>query len=479
LLYDALNRLTSAQNGGTDCTKTTVNGKTEYWGNSYSYDAWGNLLGKSVTKCSAENLSATAAANNQLQGGYTYDAAGNMTWDQTDLVTAVYDAENRIGTATKNGATTSYTYDARGDRVEKSNGGSPPTGTLYWYMTPGIVGESDLVGNLKTEYVFFDRERVARKDFPSNAVSYYFSDHLKTASVVTDATGTILDESDYYPWGGELQFVNNFDNHYKFTGKERDTETGLDYFGARYYSNGLGQFISADWSAIPVPIPYADLHDPQTLTLYSYVRGLPTTRIDIDGHGFWRKLGSLLSEDGCWCEAEEYQKRHAAAEKKRQEEFEKEMEYRRKFIKENGYDPWAIAGAMMMAYPDMYFASVNATQSGSPSPVPEEVTVPGTGSSAGKAPSGGLLITETMSNTQFRKLVQSIAQSGLKNNVIQFVRIGEKNFVVNGNNRLLAARQLGITDQLSFQRVQLPFQGFKSEADVINAHADVMAATQH
>jgi YD repeat-containing protein len=80
--YDALNRLTSAQNAGTDCTKTTVNGKTEYWGNSYGYDAWGNLLQKTVTKCNAEGLSVTALANNQLSG-YTYDAAGNMSWDPT------------------------------------------------------------------------------------------------------------------------------------------------------------------------------------------------------------------------------------------------------------------------------------------------------------------------------------------------------------------------------------------------------------
>src|SRR5258708_5694762 len=216
LTYDALNRLTSAQNAGTDCTKPTLNGKTEYWGNSYSYDAWGNLLGKTVTKCSAENLTVTTAANNQLQGGYTYDAAGNMMHDLSNGgVNYTYDAENRITGA----AGYTYTYDAGGNRVEKSNGS---TGTLYWYMTPGIVGESDLAGNLKTEYVFFGGKRVARRDLPAGAVSYYFSDNLKTASVVTDATGTILDESDYYPWGGELQFVNNLDNHYKFTGKERD-----------------------------------------------------------------------------------------------------------------------------------------------------------------------------------------------------------------------------------------------------------------
>jgi len=41
-----VNRLISAQNAGTDCTKILPDGHTEYWGNSYSYDAWGNLLGK-------------------------------------------------------------------------------------------------------------------------------------------------------------------------------------------------------------------------------------------------------------------------------------------------------------------------------------------------------------------------------------------------------------------------------------------------
>ena len=207
---------------------------------------------------------------NQLTG-YGYDAAGNMMHDLTSGMTYSYDQENRITGA---GGYT-YTYDSDGNRVKKANGS---TGTLYWYMTPGIVAESDLSGNLKSEYVFFNGERVARRDFPAGSVAYYFSDHLKTASVITDATGNIKSESDFYPWGGELQFVNNDANHYKFTGKERDSETGLDYFGARYYSNGLGRFITPDWTATPEPVPYADLTDPQSLNQYSYVRNIPTVR---------------------------------------------------------------------------------------------------------------------------------------------------------------------------------------------------------
>lgn len=68
------------------------------------------------------------------------------------------------------------------------------------------------------------------------------------------------------------------------SGKERDSETGLDYFGARYYGSNMGRFMSADWSAVPVAVPYADLTDPQTLNLYGYVRNNPLNRTDPTGH---------------------------------------------------------------------------------------------------------------------------------------------------------------------------------------------------
>jgi RHS repeat-associated protein len=71
------------------------------------------------------------------------------------------------------------------------------------------------------------------------------------------------------------------------TGKERDQETGLDYFGARYYGSALGRFTSPDWSGSPEPVPYANLGDPQTLNLYAYVRDNPLSRSDPDGHCCW------------------------------------------------------------------------------------------------------------------------------------------------------------------------------------------------
>ncbi|MGA7317477.1 MAG: RHS repeat-associated core domain-containing protein [Silvibacterium sp.] len=69
-----------------------------------------------------------------------------------------------------------------------------------------------------------------------------------------------------------------------FTGKERDAESGNDYFGARYYASNAGRFMSPDWSAQAEPVPYAKLDDPQSLNLYAYVANNPLSRVDPDGH---------------------------------------------------------------------------------------------------------------------------------------------------------------------------------------------------
>ena len=130
------------------------------------------------------------------------------------------------------------------------------------------------------------------------------ADHLGSTRLVTDGvTGVAKARFDYAPFGEEVtadfrsgnvlyprslypQAVGKGPDQ-KFTGKERDAETGLDYFGARYYGGAQGRFTSPDYTADgsdPVPIPGADLDNPQSLNLYSYVRNNPTVNIDEDGH---------------------------------------------------------------------------------------------------------------------------------------------------------------------------------------------------
>jgi RHS repeat-associated protein len=73
------------------------------------------------------------------------------------------------------------------------------------------------------------------------------------------------------------------------TGKKRDTESGNDYFGARYYASSMGRLMSPDFNNTgddPEPIPYADLEGPQSLNLYSYVGNNPLYRKDADGHSY-------------------------------------------------------------------------------------------------------------------------------------------------------------------------------------------------
>jgi RHS repeat-associated protein len=71
---------------------------------------------------------------------------------------------------------------------------------------------------------------------------------------------------------------------YKFTGKERDAESGLDYFGARYYASSMGRWMSPDWADKPEAVPYSDLENPQSLNLYQYVGNNPLSKADADGH---------------------------------------------------------------------------------------------------------------------------------------------------------------------------------------------------
>jgi RHS repeat-associated protein len=82
-------------------------------------------------------------------------------------------------------------------------------------------------------------------------------------------------------------------NDMLFTGKQRDNESDLNYFGARYYNSTRGRWMSPDWSSKADAVPYSDLKNPQTLNLYGYVQNDPLTHADADGH-CWPACTALL-----------------------------------------------------------------------------------------------------------------------------------------------------------------------------------------
>ncbi len=267
--YDQLNRITSA---GTSATSGTY-----CWGYLYTLDAWANLLSQAgwspnYNGCSEATMgSVTANGNNQISG-FTYDASGNTQNDGT--IAYLYNAESQMKTA--NGVT--YAYDGDGRRVYKSNG------KLYWYGAGGdILAETDGSGNTLNEYIFFGGKRVAMLPTGGNPI-YYVEDMLGTSRLITQNNGTVCYDADFDPYGGEHAYTNTCPQNYKFEGKERDTETGNDDFGARYYTSRFGRWLSADWSNVPIPVPYANLTNPQTLNLYSMVADDPESFADLDGH---------------------------------------------------------------------------------------------------------------------------------------------------------------------------------------------------
>jgi RHS repeat-associated protein len=97
------------------------------------------------------------------------------------------------------------------------------------------------------------------------------------------AAGVLYESCSSYPFGDSLSCTGGDVSPMHFTGKERDTESGNDYFGARYYGAMMGRFMSPDWADKPEAVPYSSLTDPQTLNLYGYMRNNPLGGTDKDG----------------------------------------------------------------------------------------------------------------------------------------------------------------------------------------------------
>jgi RHS repeat-associated protein len=263
--YDSLNRL-----GSLSETATAQLCKGLSWG----YDAWGNRTDQTVTGGTCNTFHNAVDTNNRFVGTpYQYDAAGNMTHDASHSYT--YDAENRL-TAVDGGATATYLYNAEGQRVQRSVGAWRD----YIYDTSGQVLAETTASGWQVGYVYTAGQFIAQ--YRDSTTYFVHHDHLGSTRLLTKMDQTPFDSLDYLPFGEQIS--GDTGTTHKFTGKERDSESGLDNFGARYYSSSMGRWATPDWAAKPSAVPYAMFGNPQSLNLYSYVGNNPLLHFDPDGH---------------------------------------------------------------------------------------------------------------------------------------------------------------------------------------------------
>jgi RHS repeat-associated protein len=303
--YDTLNRLISAAG------KTAANATAA---NCWAYDAFGNRTTSYAGPCS-DNPAPTAAyyANNRIQSGLvTYDAAGDVTMNSASggANQYLYDAEGRVCAVQSQAADgvivmDGYVYDASGARVAKgviSVWSCDPSAnglrtTVDYILGPGGQTATELGDNGKgamvwqRSYVYAGGQNIAVYD--DNGLHFSLTDWLGTLRATTDSAGVVESTCSSLPFGDGQACNGPTDTHH-FTGKERDSESGNDYFEARYYASLMGRWMSPDWSAKVEPIPYSKLDNPQTLNLYAYVGNNPMTRFDVDGH---QEPGGSASSD--------------------------------------------------------------------------------------------------------------------------------------------------------------------------------------
>lgn len=283
---------------------------------TYDYDAVGNLR-RMIHRAGSSGWTRRfqfGAEGNRLErasmpgdrddgagsGVFTYDLAGNAT-GTPELAAIDWDHANRmVRVDLGGGGVAHYTYDTSGSRtrkvVERPGGLVEERIYLGSYEVYRRRTSSSIERERTTLHVFDDRRRVAMIETATVGGSgtararYEIGNHLGSSSVELDETGKILTYEEYFPFGatsfrsadGALEVSAK---RYRYTGKERDDETGLYYHGARYYAPWLARWMSADPSG---PI--------DGLNLYVYCRNHPVNHFDPTGNDAYDWISENIAQ---------------------------------------------------------------------------------------------------------------------------------------------------------------------------------------
>ena len=274
-----------------DCTpgpsQAVIGGNDPYW-HSFSYDNVGNRTGQTVHSTSGDTTytytypsagqpqphtvsNVTATGLTSGTSSYGYDSAGNTTTRNVMAKpgqTLTWDAEGHLATVTASGATTSYIYDANGNRLASKDS----TGETV-YLGHSEIRRTASTGTITCTrfYSYADRQIATRTN--QGTLSWQALDNHDTTELSIDATNLATtrlytdpfgNPRDTTPWPSSKGFVSGTTD-----------PTGLTHLGAREYDPGIGRFISAD--------PILDFSSPQQVNGYSYANNNPTTSSDPSG----------------------------------------------------------------------------------------------------------------------------------------------------------------------------------------------------
>ncbi len=278
--------------------------------NNYSYDGNGNIISDSyrdLTNISYNHLNLptqlTLAGSETIK--YHYDSKGNRFIKRSDdnaefyvlgangETEAIFDMEGNVKFYNiASGSDIIGRYEPFLESVTLTENELHGTYSGVSITTEGnvsVTGNSTFYANTKILLApgFKVNSGVKFKTYTgrsSGIRSYYLKDHLGSIRITFDDQGEILSSNDYDPWGmqldGRSSNAGSAFEKYKFTGKERDRKTGLDYFGARYYDSKFARWMSVDPKAEKYP----------GLSPYNYCAGNPSRFIDPDGRGIKEAL---------------------------------------------------------------------------------------------------------------------------------------------------------------------------------------------
>ena len=255
--YDALDRLTSATYTGSP-------------NESYAYDGVGNRT--SSHKSASYTYQPFNRLTNTTTANYIYNNNGNLIskTEGTGTTQFQWDFENRlVQVVTPSAGSASYKYDALGRRIQRV----PSTGV----STNFIYDDQDVVKDINSDGTTAEYlngpgvDNKIRQKSSSTSTTYYFSqDHLGSTTALTGTTGKLVERISYDAYGNSAGSTRT---RYGFTGRERDSLTGLLYYRARSYDPQIGRFISED------PIGFAG----GDVNIYAYVSNNPSSLTDPTG----------------------------------------------------------------------------------------------------------------------------------------------------------------------------------------------------